>query len=115
MTALTPEAARAAAEGLESHGPNTTASASAFRVEADRLEAAAKTPGQVLAEHQGMTWLHVPPSFRVTYEDRAAAVIAHHVGPDRVVVDKYLVEQAWETIDNAGRSVLADRLREALS
>ena len=112
MSALTPEAARAAAEWLESRSPSM---AFDLRAEADRLEAAAKTAGQALAEHQGMTWLHVPPSFRVTYEDRAAAVIAHHVGPDRVVVDQADVKQAVDACALNGYTTTAIRLREALS
>ena len=118
---LTPEAARAAAEWLETTRHPMTSSAQELRAEADRLESAAKTPGQVAYEaYPDMgdgypAWGEAPKWQHDSWNRCSAAVIAHHVGPDRIVVDKYLVEQAWETIDNAGRSVLADRLREALS
>ena len=124
MSGLTPESARAAADWLEKRDASmwlekqqlgTGWWARDLRAEADRLEVAAKTPGQALAEHQGMTWLHVPPSFRVTYEDRAAAVIAHVVGPDRVVVDRVDALGASKNLDHSGYHTLAGRIAKALS
>ena len=113
MSALTPEAARAAAEWLETTRHPMTSSAQELRAEADRLEAAARTPGQVLcdAEVTFMDEVH-----GVDWEKVAAAVIAHHVGPDRVVVDRVLLTDAHDNLFYPGPRVpdIGDRLREAL-
>ena len=114
MSGLTPEAARAAAEWLNTQNVRAGIhTIDALRAEADRLEAAAKTPGQVLAEDLGSNgWPGWPPERRARYERIAAAVIAHHVGPDRVVVDRADVEEVLRWTIGAP---ITRRLREALS
>ena len=112
MTALTPEAARAAAEWLDKRSVFSIAAQEQLRAEADRLEAAARTPGQVLATSMACDY-SVKPRW---WDDHAAAVIAHHVGPDRVVVERSDV--AYVTggaSDPAQRGGAEARLREALS
>ena len=116
MSALTPEAARAAAEWLDTLDPCGYPSAAyVMRREADRLEAAARTAGQVLAEVQGECWEDLNENTMDLYEDFAAAVIAHHVGPDRVVVDRYAVLNAVEVLHPRKYAATLAAFREALS
>ena len=111
-SALTPEAARAAAEWLESRSPSM---AFDLRAEADRLEAAAKTPGQVLAEINEVNWSELPQDIEDNYERSAAAVIAHHVGPDRVVVERFAAMIAADKLDPRRWSATVAEFRKALS
>ena len=115
------EQARAAAEWLaEQNMRGAWEAPVALRAEADRLERAAKTPGQVLAEAFNAQWHTWTPGNRSVYEQAAAAVVAHVVGPDRVVVDRadlqFIVDYAHTPSVTAepGRSHCR-RLREALS
>ena len=117
MSGLTPEAMRAVAEWLDDTNPDEYGAGERLRAEANRLEAAAKTPGQVFAEVMGYEWSAQHESAKSTFENRAAAVIAHHVGPDRVVVDRVLLTDAHDNLFYPGPRVpdIGDRLREALS
>ena len=84
---LTPEAARAAAAWLEETKYPGYAAAD-LRIQADRLEDAAKTLGQINYEAQYgngyRTWGELQPWQRDKFEDGAVAVIAHNTGPARV-------------------------------
>lgn len=92
MSSLTPEAARAAAAWLDANNLGYGAVRGALRDEADRLEAAARTPGQVLCEaSQVGPWSATSLGWKAAYEKRAAAVIAHVVGPDSVIVSRKIV------------------------
>ena len=120
MSGMTPEAARMAAEWLEGCQYTGRTAAQMFRHEADRLEAAAKTPGQVLAETCGNTWQAMSREAQVLYGNYADAVIAAYVVPDRVVVDREdaaVVATHVCTCAAAGynTATAGARLREALS
>ena len=81
MSGLTAEAARAAAEWLESRSPSM---AFDLRAEADWLEDAAKTPGQVAFRAYHALWTDMPswevngPIMRAQWDAAAASVIDHH-------------------------------------
>lgn len=113
---LTAEAARAAAEWLKSRSPGM---AFDLRAEADRLDTADRTPGQVAFEMTTMAnprpgWGGIASDTKTYWERIAAAVIAHHVGPDRLVVGRVDVENMIGIgLGTIGPSRL--RLREALS
>ena len=111
MSGLTPDEARRAAEWLNNVGNN--GSAKDLRAEAHRLEDAAKTPGQVMAESLGHTWRLMIPAAQRTYELSAAAVIDHVVGRNRVVVDR--ADLNWVLERFVVQSMQAHRLREALA
>lgn len=117
MSDLTPEAARAAAEWLDRTG-RYARSPRDLRAEADRLEAASRTPGQVAAAaYYGSdpTYGELSEKMCERWGSVAAAVIAHHVGPDRVVVDRADVKAARARLELCGHRTEAVRLREALS
>ena len=115
MSELTPEAAlRVSAEHLSKmHGASDTVLI--LIAEADRLEAAAKTPGQVLAETLGHAWSAMSPHLQRFHEDAAAAVIAYHVGPDRVVVERFAAMIAADKLDPRRWSATVAEFRKALS
>ena len=117
MTApLTPEGVRAAADAYAAAFGSHWPVVGWFRAEADRLEAATRTPGQV-ASGLGLTdWIVLAPSVKATWESLAALVIDHVVGPDRVVMERVNVVRALAMFDPLGitSSVFA-HLREALS
>lgn len=44
----------------------------------------------------------------------AAAVIAHYIGPDRVVLDRADVLELMDVLYDDGRSYVSERIRKAL-
>ena len=113
---MTPEAARAAAQWMDKL-EKSTATPTEFRVEADRLENTAKTPGRVLVDAYGECWDDCNSDDKRRYEEQAAAVIAHVVGPDRVVVDRQDAQWAVDNLLHPGprATTVANRIHEALS
>ena len=99
MSALTPESAREWADWLDVSGMHAMHAVRALRAEADRLEDAAKTPGQVLVEAMGAKWSTWPAGDQGVYERHAAAVIAHVVGPDNVIVSRAVVQRIVDNDD----------------
>ena len=99
MTEMTPEAARAAADWLAGTGACPYAIIDKLCAEADRLEDAAKTPGQVLVEAMGAKWSTWPAGDQGVYERHAAAVIAHVVGPDNVIVSRAVIQRIVDNDD----------------
>lgn len=77
------------------------------------MEAAARTPGQVAWNE----WCedHGNETAPARMDRVAAAVIAHHVGPDRVVVERSDATTAADHLERHGHMVTAGNIREALS
>ena len=97
MTEMTPEAARAAAEWLDADDEDDPSGADRLRAEADRLENAAKTPGQVArAQFTGQPSIG---SDSPVWNAVAAAVIAHVVGPDNVIVSRAVIQRIVDNDD----------------
>lgn len=129
MSDLTPEAAlRVSAEHL-SKRYGASDMVLTLIAEADRLEAAAKTPGQVAFEMTTVVnprpgWGEIASETQAYWERIAAAVIAHHVGADRigpgqVVVDREYLGLVLRHVDDSEEAtsavlISAIRLREDL-
>ena len=120
MTEMTPEAARAAADWLAGTGACPYAIIDKLCAEADRLEAAAITPGERLyadVRPRGAPfWPQLSAWEKATHEVAVSNVIDRHVGADRVVVDRYAALSAVGAM--GGKPLLRASVaafREALS
>ena len=75
----------------------------------------ARTPGQVAYEAMGFSnWSICSDITRRSYERGAAAAVAHHVGPDRVVLDRADVLELMNVLYDDGQFYVSERIRKAL-
>lgn len=113
MSAPTAEGLRAAADAYEAANGDGWKGSRWLRAEADRMDTASRTLGQVLAEECKWNWSDANLASRAEWERRANVIGAAIVGPTMAVVTK--VDLDHLTGDPAEPHVAAaiDRLWQA--